>query len=128
MSPSPAAAREKRPARAAWGAWAWRAANAARALYQAAAVDLGLPTKHLGASKDGRHIPLATEHPRPLVDARRGHAYVSNNVCTSRYTVWDFFPKQLLFQFSRTGNFYFLCVGIPQTVRVPVCISHHPRS
>jgi phospholipid-translocating ATPase len=30
--------------------------------------------------------------------------------------VWDFIPKQLFFQFTRVGNFYFLCVGIPQMV------------
>lgn len=72
----------------------------------------------LPPSKDGRHIPLrlsAGPSP-PLVDERRGRAFVSNAIRTSRYNVFDFFPKQLFFQFSRLGNFYFLCIGIPQTI------------
>ena len=86
------------------------------AAYQSTVVELILRRKHLVASNDGRHIPLAIEREHPLVDIRRGHSYISNNVRTSRYTVWDFIPKQLFFQFSRVGNFYFLCVGIPQMV------------
>ncbi|POR36537.1 Phospholipid-transporting ATPase [Tolypocladium paradoxum] len=93
-----------------------RAQDAAKALYQATVVELILRRKHIQASKDGRHIPLAIEHDKPLIDTRRGHSYISNDVRTSRYTIWDFIPKQLLFQFSRVGNFYFLCVGIPQTI------------
>ena len=80
----------------------------------------------LPPSPDGRHIPLrlADDPARPpqLVDLRRGHGhghghgYLSNAIRTSRYTVLNFIPKQLLFQFTRVGNFYFLCVGIPQTI------------
>ncbi|CAK7215997.1 drs2 neo1 protein [Sporothrix bragantina] len=74
----------------------------------------------LQPSPDGRHIPLqlAADPARPphLVDVRRGHGYLSNAIRTSRYTVLNFIPKQLLFQFTRVGNFYFLCVGIPQTI------------
>ncbi len=72
------------------------------------------------ASKDGRHIPLrlAEEGARPphLVDDRRGLGYLSNAIRTSRYTVLTFLPKQLIFQFSRISNVFFLCVGIPQTI------------
>ncbi|CAK7225082.1 drs2 neo1 protein [Sporothrix curviconia] len=74
----------------------------------------------LQPSPDGRHIPLqlTADPARPphLVDVRRGHGYLSNAIRTSRYTVLNFVPKQLLFQFTRVGNFYFLCVGIPQTI------------
>ena len=66
--------------------------------------------------KQGRCIQLQAQREHPLVDAHRGQPYISNNIRTSRYTVWDFIPKQLFFQFSRIGNFYFLCVGIPQMV------------
>ncbi|KAI5466004.1 hypothetical protein BGZ63DRAFT_120499 [Mariannaea sp. PMI_226] len=90
--------------------------GAIAALYQRTIVDLILRQKHLVTSEDGRHIPLELEHETPLVDTRRGIGYVSNSIRTSRYTVWDFFPKQLFFQFSRVGNFYFLCVGIPQMI------------
>ncbi|PHH88534.1 hypothetical protein CDD83_7414 [Cordyceps sp. RAO-2017] len=78
--------------------------------------DFVLCRKRSQASKHGRCIPLAIERQTPLIDARRGCAYISNNVRTSRYTIWDFVPKQLFFQFSRIGNFYFLCVAIPQTI------------
>ncbi|KAK4451938.1 hypothetical protein QBC34DRAFT_423511 [Podospora aff. communis PSN243] len=33
-----------------------------------------------------------------------------------RYTVWDFLPKQLFFQFSKLANFYFLVIGIMQMI------------
>lgn len=75
-----------------------------------------LRRKSIVASDGGRRVPLSIEHPQPLVDTRRGHSYISNDIRTSRYTVIDFIPKQLFFQFSRVGNFYFLCVGIPQMV------------
>ncbi|KAL2133058.1 hypothetical protein VTI74DRAFT_2962 [Chaetomium olivicolor] len=70
----------------------------------------------LPPSQNGRHIPLKPLREEPLIDERRGYPYVSNSIRTSRYTVYDFFPKQLVFQFTRLANFYFLCVGIPQTI------------
>jgi phospholipid-translocating ATPase len=94
--------------------------SSAALVYQRTIVELILRQKHIEASTDGRHIPLRTHHDKPLIDTRRGHAYISNNVRTSRYTVWDFVPKQLFFQLTRVANFYFLCVGIPQTVRSPL--------
>ncbi|KAG6064554.1 hypothetical protein E4U32_000147 [Claviceps aff. humidiphila group G2b] len=90
--------------------------NASNELLQSSAVGFILRKKHMTVSKDGRRIPLAIEHSEPLIDARRGRAYVSNSVRTSRYTLWDFIPKQLIFQFTRVGNFYFLCVGVPQMI------------
>ncbi|KZL82759.1 p-type atpase, partial [Colletotrichum incanum] len=76
-----------------------------------------LGRKTLPPSKNGRQIPLRLDQDAPLTDERRGgHPYVSNAIRTSRYTVYDFIPKQLFFQFSRIGNFYFLCVGVPQTI------------
>ncbi|KAF1986865.1 phospholipid-translocating P-type ATPase [Aulographum hederae CBS 113979] len=72
--------------------------------------------KPLPPSKDGRHIPLKTIHHKPLIDERSGHSYISNSIRSSRYTIYDFLPKQLFFQFTRLANFYFLCVGIPQTI------------
>lgn len=88
-------------------------------LYQRTIVELLLRRKNIEVSKDGRRIPLAIEHDHPLIDAQRGHPYISNDIRTARYTPWDFLPKQFFFQFSRVGNFYFLCVGIPQTVSIP---------
>ncbi len=84
--------------------------------YQKYFLELVLRRRSLPPSKDGRHIPLEPCREKPLVDERRGHAYISNKIRTSRYTLYDFFPKQVFFQFSRLGNFYFLCVGVPQTI------------
>ncbi|KAK2026044.1 phospholipid-translocating P-type ATPase [Colletotrichum zoysiae] len=76
-----------------------------------------LGRKTLPPSKNGRRIPLRLNQDAPLTDERRGgNPYLSNAIRTSRYTLYDFVPKQLLFQFSRLGNFYFLCVGVPQTI------------
>jgi len=84
--------------------------------YQKIFIETILRQKPLKPSKDGRHIPLQLDNPRPLNDERRGGAYVSNTIRTSRYTVYDFVPKQLIFQFTRLSNAYFLAVGIPQTI------------
>ncbi|EFX02366.1 haloacid dehalogenase-like protein [Grosmannia clavigera kw1407] len=95
---------------------------ASRSWFHRAVTELILRRTTLPPSKDGRHIPLRltdeSARPSQLVDERRSHGrgYVANAIRTSRYTVFDFVPKQLMFQFTRVGNFYFLCVGIPQTI------------
>jgi len=78
--------------------------------------ELVLRRKPLPPSKDGRHIPLRAVHETPLLDERRGRSYISNSVVSGRYTIWDFLPKQFWFQCTRLHNFYFLCIGIPQTI------------
>ncbi|KAI1505286.1 P-type ATPase [Biscogniauxia marginata] len=79
-------------------------------------LEIILRQKSLRPSKDGRHIPLRVGHEHALIDERRGQPFISNSIRTSRYTLYDFLPKQLIFQFTRLANFYFLCVGIPQTI------------
>lgn len=95
--------------------WQSRLGNAVSGVYENTLKPI-FHKKRIEASAHGRKVPLNIENVEPLIDARRGHAYISNDIRTSRYTVFDFIPKQILFQFSRVGNFYFLCVGIPQTV------------
>ncbi|KAJ0118727.1 hypothetical protein J7T55_012981 [Diaporthe amygdali] len=87
-----------------------------RRCYHSLVVETILRQKPLAPSANGRQIPLDPARSSHLVDERRGHAFLSNAIRTSRYSVFNFFPKQLFFQFSRLGNFYFLCVGIPQTI------------
>ncbi|KAI5370903.1 putative P-type ATPase, HAD superfamily, P-type ATPase, transmembrane domain superfamily [Septoria linicola] len=84
--------------------------------YQRYIVELLLRQKPLPPSKDGRHVPLRARHETPLVDERRGHAFLSNTIRSSRYTIWDFLPKQFFFQATRLHNFYFICIGIPQAI------------
>lgn len=87
-----------------------------RRCYHSLIVETLLRQKPLAPSANGRLVPLDPARSTQLVDERRGHAFISNVIRTSRYNVFNFFPKQLFFQFSRLGNFYFLCVGIPQTI------------
>ncbi|KAL1841892.1 hypothetical protein VTJ49DRAFT_6414 [Mycothermus thermophilus] len=77
-----------------------------------------LRQKPIPPSQDGRHIPLkpGLVRRKPLKDERTGHPFVSNFIRSSRYTVWDFLPKQLFFQFSKLANFYFLVIGILQMI------------
>ena len=84
--------------------------------YQKFFLELLLRQRPLPASRDGRHVPLNIRYQEPLLDERRGHHYVSNDIRSSRYTIWDFVPKQILFQCTRLSNFYFIAIGIPQTI------------
>lgn len=90
----------------------------AQQYYQRIVVEFVLRQKPLPPSKDGRHISLclSAERSPPLIDERRGHAFISNAIRTSRYNIFDFFPRQVLFQLSRLHNFYFICIGVPQTI------------
>ncbi|PHH52188.1 putative phospholipid-transporting ATPase DNF3 [Ceratocystis fimbriata CBS 114723] len=83
--------------------------------YQKFIIETILRQKPLPPSKDGRHVSMAVS-PADLVDERRNRAYITNYIRSSRYTVWDFLPKQLVFQFSKLANFYFLVIGILQMI------------
>ncbi|OKL59152.1 hypothetical protein UA08_05959 [Talaromyces atroroseus] len=72
--------------------------------------------KPLPPTKDGRHIELNVIDVDALIDERSGGAYINNSVRSSRYSLWSFFPKQLLSQFSKVANFYFLVVAILQMI------------
>lgn len=50
------------------------------------------------------------------IDVRTGKPYVSNLITSSIYTVHDFIPRQLLAQFSKLANVYFLFVAILQMI------------
>ena len=85
-------------------------------LYQTIIIELLLRRKPLPPSRNGRHVPLQASSEEPLIDERRGHPYLSNTIRSSRYTIWDFLPKQFIFQATRLSNFYFICIGIPQAI------------
>lgn len=67
-------------------------------------------------SKNGRHILVDLARRKDLVDERTGREYVDNTICSSRYTLWNFLPRQLFAQFSKLANFYFLSVSILQMI------------
>lgn len=64
-----------------------------------------------------RQVPLRLPNDAapPLLDERTARPYVSNRIRTSRYTAWNFLPRQLIYQFSRLANAYFLAIAIVQT-------------
>ncbi|KAI9816820.1 MAG: hypothetical protein M1827_001465 [Pycnora praestabilis] len=67
-------------------------------------------------SKDGRHINLNAMRKKALLDERTNRPYINNTIRSSRFTVWNFLPRQLFAQFSKLANFYFLCVSILQMI------------
>ncbi|TPX10958.1 uncharacterized protein E0L32_008164 [Thyridium curvatum] len=90
----------------------------AHALYNSYIVEGLLQQKPLPPSVDGRHIPLrpGLARRKPLTDERTGKSYITNFIRSTRYTLWDFIPKQLVFQFMKLANMYFLIIGILQAV------------
>ena len=72
--------------------------------------------KIIPPSKDGRHITLDASRTQDVVDERTGKPHINNTIRSSRYTLWDFLPRQLIFQFSKLANAYFLIVGILQLI------------
>ncbi|KAK7413748.1 drs2 neo1 protein [Neonectria punicea] len=87
-------------------------------IYQKVILETILRRFPLPPSADGRHIPLDTgvHRPKGLIDERRNKPYISNFIRSSRYTIYNFVPMQLIFQFSKLGNFYFLVMGILQLI------------
>ncbi|EAQ86327.1 hypothetical protein CHGG_07580 [Chaetomium globosum CBS 148.51] len=106
--------RKRGPASRPWA----KAQAAAEKAYNRYIVEGLLRQKPIPPSQDGRHIPLrpGLARRKPLKDERTGHSYVPNLIRSSRYTVWNFLPKQLFFQFSKLANFYFLIIGILQMI------------
>ncbi|CAG9988816.1 unnamed protein product [Clonostachys byssicola] len=81
-------------------------------------VQLVLRQNPVAPTKDGRQIPLylGSVEPDALVDERHGRPYISNAIRTTTYTIWDFLPRQLVYQFTRLANSYLLVVAILQAI------------
>ncbi|KAL6709173.1 drs2 neo1 protein [Coniothyrium glycines] len=72
--------------------------------------------KDVPPSKDGRHIVLDAARGAPLIDERTNQPYTSNWIRSTRYSAWNFIPRQLVAQFSKLANFYFLVISILQMI------------
>lgn len=72
--------------------------------------------KDVPPSKDGRHINLDPSRKERLIDERTKQPYTSNWIRSTRYSAWNFLPRQLVAQFSKLANFYFLLVSILQMI------------
>ncbi|UZP46571.1 hypothetical protein NXS19_014383 [Fusarium pseudograminearum] len=110
--------REKKIGPSAKPTWKERTRKQLGELHQKVIVEAIFRQKPLQPLPDGRHVPLNPAHRNAngLIDERAGKPYISNFIRSSRYTVYDFFPKQLIYQFSKLGNFYFLVVGTIQMI------------
>jgi len=75
-----------------------------------------LRVREIPPSQDGRHIDLDASRQAPLIDERTNRQYISNRIRSSRYTAWNFLPKQIVFQFGKIANFYFLVISIMQMI------------
>ena len=75
-----------------------------------------LKIREIPPSKDGRHVDVKSYRREPLIDERTGRKYINNTITSSRYTLYNFLPRQLFAQFSKLANFYFLCVSILQMI------------
>ncbi|KAI8850390.1 hypothetical protein BC829DRAFT_389315 [Chytridium lagenaria] len=53
---------------------------------------------------------------RELVFGSRRGQFIDNTVRTARYTLFDFLPKQIIIQFSKFANIYFLFISMLQIV------------
>ncbi|TMW58309.1 hypothetical protein Poli38472_011897 [Pythium oligandrum] len=51
----------------------------------------------------------------PEANAELG--YCTNTVITSRFTIYNFIPKLLFYEFSKVANAYFLIISIMQTIK-----------
>jgi len=75
-----------------------------------------LRIQEIPPSKDGRHIHLDPSRKSALIDDRTGKPFLTNTIRSSRYTFYNFLPRQLFAQFSKLANFYFLTIAILQMI------------
>lgn len=82
-------------------------------------------------TENGRIIPLAVDpaaandiygddfysaSAKQYIDERTDEPYCNNLITSSKYTIYDFLPKQLKAQFSKIANCYFMVVAIMQMI------------
>lgn len=72
--------------------------------------------RQLPPTEDGRKIEVDMAAPPVQVDERTSKPYCSNLVTSALYTPYDFFPRQIVVQFSKLANLYFLFVSILQMI------------
>ncbi|EKD16506.1 aminophospholipid-translocating ATPase [Drepanopeziza brunnea f. sp. 'multigermtubi' MB_m1] len=97
------------------GIWAQRKRHAAK--FKSSVIEIFkiiTRNRDIPPSKNGRHIDLDPTFKGQRIDERTGKGYIGNTITSSRYNFFNFLPRQIIFQFSRVSNFYFLCVSILQ--------------
>ncbi|XP_022245429.1 probable phospholipid-transporting ATPase IF isoform X1 [Limulus polyphemus] len=70
--------------------------------------------------EESRTVYVGHRHPPGKEDELEGK-FPDNTVVSSKYTLWNFIPKNLFEQFRRIANFYFLCIAVIQlSINSPV--------
>uniref|UniRef100_A0A8C4RW85 Probable phospholipid-transporting ATPase IH n=1 Tax=Erpetoichthys calabaricus TaxID=27687 RepID=A0A8C4RW85_ERPCA len=65
---------------------------------------------------DSRTIYVGHREPPPGAEAYIPQRYPDNRIVSSKYTFWNFVPKNLFEQFRRIANFYFLIIFLVQLI------------
>ncbi|XP_075446799.1 phospholipid-transporting ATPase IH isoform X7 [Ascaphus truei] len=65
---------------------------------------------------DNRSIYVGHREPPPGTEAYIPQRYPDNRIVSSKYTFWNFVPKNLFEQFRRIANFYFLIIFLVQLI------------
>ncbi|XP_077570040.1 phospholipid-transporting ATPase IH isoform X1 [Stigmatopora nigra] len=65
---------------------------------------------------DSRTIYIGHKEPPPGAEAFIQQRFPDNRIVSSKYTFWNFVPKNLFEQFRRVANFYFLIIFLVQLI------------
>ncbi|XP_061081831.1 phospholipid-transporting ATPase IH isoform X3 [Conger conger] len=65
---------------------------------------------------DSRTVYIGHRQPPPGTEAYIPQRYPDNRIVSSKYTFWNFVPKNLFEQFRRIANFYFLIIFLVQLI------------
>ncbi|CAL1588546.1 unnamed protein product [Knipowitschia caucasica] len=65
---------------------------------------------------DSRTIYIGHKAPPPGTEAFIQQRYPDNRITSSKYTFWNFVPKNMFEQFRRVANFYFLIIFLVQLI------------
>ncbi|CAG05786.1 unnamed protein product, partial [Tetraodon nigroviridis] len=65
---------------------------------------------------DSRTVYIGHKEPPPGAEAYIPQRYPDNRIVSSKYTLWNFIPKNLFEQFRRIANFYFLVIFLVQLI------------
>uniref|UniRef100_A0A1A8PNA1 Phospholipid-transporting ATPase n=1 Tax=Nothobranchius rachovii TaxID=451742 RepID=A0A1A8PNA1_9TELE len=63
---------------------------------------------------DSRTVYIGHKEPPPGAEVYIPQRYPDNHIVSSKYTFWNFIPKNLFEQFRRIANFYFLIIFLVQ--------------
>ncbi|XP_051913542.1 phospholipid-transporting ATPase IH isoform X5 [Hippocampus zosterae] len=65
---------------------------------------------------DSRTIYIGHKKPPPGAEAFIQQRFPDNRIVSSKYTFWNFIPKNMFEQFRRVANFYFLIIFLVQLI------------